>query len=140
MTGKFDFKDLEVGNELPELIKHPGNVQLFAFSAATGNSHRIHYDKDYVQKEGYANLLVHGPLQGAFLAQLITDWLGEKGMLNKIVFQIRAPAFVGDTITCKGKITKKYVSNGKNYLDCEIWEEKQTGEVCANGTATLIYF
>lgn len=39
---------------------------LFRFSAITFNSHRIHYDLPYAQgTEGYASLLVHGPMQAA---------------------------------------------------------------------------
>jgi 3-methylfumaryl-CoA hydratase len=41
---------------------------LFRYSAVTGNSHRIHYDQDYVNEEGYASLVVQGPLQATLLA------------------------------------------------------------------------
>lgn len=41
---------------------------LFRFSAFTFNGHRIHYDLDFARgAEGYAGLLVHGPLQAALL-------------------------------------------------------------------------
>lgn len=45
---------------------------LFRYSAVTWNSHRIHYDRQYAQSEGYKDLLVHGPLQ----ATLALDLLG----------------------------------------------------------------
>lgn len=42
---------------------------LFRYSAVTGNAHRIHYDQNYaVNEEGYAGLVVHGPLQATLLA------------------------------------------------------------------------
>lgn len=42
----------------------PSSILLFRYSALTFNSHRIHYDVDYaVGEEGYAGLVVHGPLQ-----------------------------------------------------------------------------
>ena len=45
-------------------------VTLFRFSALTFNSHPIHYDRDYaVNVEGYAGLVVHGPLLATQLAQ-----------------------------------------------------------------------
>ena len=41
----------------------PHSVLLFRYSALTMNSHRIHYDRDYVREvEGYPGLVVHGPL------------------------------------------------------------------------------
>lgn len=47
------------------------STMLFRYSALTFNGHRIHYDQDYCRNvEGYANLVVHGPLQATLLAGL----------------------------------------------------------------------
>lgn len=47
------------------------STTLFRYSALTFNGHRIHYDVDYCRDvEGYANLVVHGPLQATLLAGL----------------------------------------------------------------------
>ncbi|SEM36435.1 3-methylfumaryl-CoA hydratase [Roseovarius azorensis] len=43
---------------------------LMRYSAVTFNAHRIHYDLAYAQEvEGYAGLIVHGPLQATLLCQ-----------------------------------------------------------------------
>ena len=48
----------------------PDPVMLFRYSALTFNAHRIHYDRDYARDvEGYAGLVVHGPL----IATLLMD-------------------------------------------------------------------
>ena len=138
MAEQIYFEDVKVGTVIPSLVKHPTNVQLFMYSAVTRNGHRIHYDKDFSIKEGHPDILVQGPLHGAFLVQLITDWIGKRGILKKISYQNRRRAFPGDTITCKAKVTKKYVKDGEHYVDCEIWDERHTGEVCTPGTATVI--
>ncbi len=53
-----------------ELVPDP--VLLFRYSALTFNSHRIHYDRDYaVQQEGYAGLVVQGPLTATLLLDLL---------------------------------------------------------------------
>jgi 3-methylfumaryl-CoA hydratase len=45
-------------------------VLLFRYSALTFNSHRIHYDRRYcLEEEGYAGLVVHGPLQATLLVE-----------------------------------------------------------------------
>ena len=50
----------------------PDPVLLFRYSALTANGHRIHYDLDYVtREEGYPGLIVHGPLQATWLADLV---------------------------------------------------------------------
>jgi 3-methylfumaryl-CoA hydratase len=48
----------------------PSEVTLFRYSALTFNSHRIHYDRDYAKNvEGYAGLVVHGPLLATQLCE-----------------------------------------------------------------------
>lgn len=50
----------------------PDPVMLFRFSALTFNGHRIHYDQPYVTGvEGYAGLVVHGPLLAILLLELV---------------------------------------------------------------------
>lgn len=51
-------------------------VVLFRFSAATRNTHRIHYDRAYAAQEGYPDLVVHGPLQILLLASALEGLAG----------------------------------------------------------------
>ena len=54
----------------------PDPVLLFRFSALTFNSHRIHYDRNYaMNEEGYAGLVVHGPLSATLLLDLVRSEL-----------------------------------------------------------------
>lgn len=62
---------------------------LFRYSALTFNGHRIHYDLDYSRDvEGYAGLVVHGPLLAQFLIQLAEEMLGP---LSGFRFRATAP-------------------------------------------------
>ena len=84
------------GEVVPEgEIWQPTAAQLFRFSAVTFNSHRIHYDADYVRdEEGYPALVVHGPLTAAKLAGLA----GRGGALRAFAFRAQAPLFLGQAI------------------------------------------
>lgn len=76
-------------------------VLLFAFSAATSNSHRIHYDLDYATRvEGYPGLVVHGPL----IALLLLEAMPAKP-LKRFSFRAMKPAFGGETITAQGRFS-----------------------------------
>lgn len=56
----------------------PDPVLLFRYSALTFNSHRIHYDLDYAKNdEGYAGLVVHGPMQATLLLNLAAKVAGK---------------------------------------------------------------
>ena len=55
----------------------PDPTLLFRFSALTFNGHRIHYDHPYAtQVEGYAGLVVHGPLQAVWMLNLAAHLMG----------------------------------------------------------------
>ena len=73
----------------------PDPVNLFRFSAATFNSHRIHYDRPYATGvEGYPALVVHGPFTAARLAALAM----REGPLATFDFRASAPLFLGQPI------------------------------------------
>lgn len=81
---------------------HPDPVLLFRYSAATMNSHRIHYDLEYVRNvEGYPNLVVHGPLQAIMLADLATRHL--RRPLSAFTFRILKPVFLGTPFYCAAR-------------------------------------
>lgn len=77
-------------------------VLLFRYSALTGNGHRIHYDLDYVMREeGYPGLVVHGPLQATWLADLVRrNRPGAR--LARLSFRGRRPAFHQNPLTLIG--------------------------------------
>ncbi len=136
--GQIYFEDVEVGIALPPLHKKPSNTLLFLYSAITWNPQRIHYDKDYTLTEGYRDVIVHGPLRGAFLSQLVTRWVGEEGTLKKLSYANRDIAYVNEPLTCKGTVTRKWVEDGTGYVECEIWVENAQGARLTPGSATVI--
>jgi 3-methylfumaryl-CoA hydratase len=75
----------------------PGVVDLFRYSAATFNSHRIHYDRPYARdEEGYPDLVVHGPFTAARLFDLATRQAGAP--LTAFSFRALAPLFVDQPV------------------------------------------
>lgn len=130
--------DVREGMEIPPLTKRPSQVALFRFSAVTWNAHRIHYDRDYAATEGYPNVLVQGHLHGAYLTQMLLDWAGPGGMLKRLQWSNRRPGFAGDTLTCRGRVTRVHQDNNDWLVECDVLEENQSGEVCAAGSATLV--
>ncbi|NSX53985.1 FAS1-like dehydratase domain-containing protein [Parasulfitobacter algicola] len=84
-----------------------GPTQLFRYSALTFNGHRIHYDLDYCRKvEGYAGLVVHGPL----LAQhLILMCQAKLGALSSFDFRATAPLLDFETAQMGWKDGKAWI-------------------------------
>lgn len=122
---------------MPTVVRVPTRAQLFMYSAVSWNVHRIHYDQDYAKSEGHPTVLVHGPLQGGFLGQYLTDWAGPEGRLRKIAWTNRGRAFSDEPYIIKGRVKAKRTATGEACVDCEIWSENQTGERLIVGSATL---
>ncbi len=81
----------------------PGAALLFRYSALTFNSHRIHYDLPYAtNEEGYAGLVVHGPLLASLLLDLADRELGRDRLVD-FAFRAVAPAFVDGPLTLLGR-------------------------------------
>jgi len=131
------WEDVEEGQELPPLIKRPTTRQLVQYAGASGDFYEIHYDKDYAQANGLPGVIIHGALKMAFLAQLVTDWMGEWGTLKKFSVQYRGMDVPGDTLTCKGRVTRKWTENGQHLVEAEIWLENGKGERTTPGSAVV---
>ncbi len=138
MAKQIYFEDLEVGQEVGPLEKSPTTQQLVMYAGASGDFYQIHYDKDFAIANGLRGVILHGALKNAFLGQLMTDFAGELGWLRKLTIQYRGMDEPGVKLTCKGKVTKKYVENDKHMVDCEIWLENAKGEKTTPGSATVI--
>ncbi|OBG99248.1 acyl dehydratase [Mycobacterium sp. E3251] len=138
MAGQVFYEDVEVGDAMPELTVTVDETQLFFFSAATYNGHRIHYDKDWARTvEGYDDVLVHGPLQAALLGRAIGDWIGGRGRLVSFSVQNRAVAHPGQPLSFGGTVTAKRLSDeGAGLVDLDIAGRREA-TVLMPGTATV---
>ena len=99
---------------------------LFRYSAMTFNGHRIHYDLPYVTgEEGYAGLVVHGPIQATLLLNLATV-LGGKAP-RRFTYRGLSPLIAGAPFTVAGARTPE------GGVRC--WTESHDGRTCMEGEA-----
>jgi 3-methylfumaryl-CoA hydratase len=76
----------------------PDETLLFRFSALTFNGHRIHYDQPYATGvEGYAGLVVHGPMQAVWLQNLAATILGRPAAIFS--YRALAPLICGEAVS-----------------------------------------
>ena len=138
MTEQLYFEDATEGSEMTTLVKQPTTRQLVMWAGASGDYNPIHYDKDYAQERGLRGVVVPGQLVCAFLGQMVTDWIGEQGILKKLSCSYKGMNYPGEAITCRGKVTRKYIDDGKHHVECSIWAESASGEKTVTGTCTVI--
>ena len=138
MADQVYWEDVDVGTEVTPLEKHPDPQQLVKWAGASGDFYQIHYDKDFAQANGLPGVIIHGWLTFSFVAQLVTDWMGDEGTLRKIGCSYRGLNFPGEDTICKGKVTKKYEKDGDHIVEIEARAENPRGEILVPANATVI--
>ncbi|HUF20991.1 MAG TPA: MaoC family dehydratase N-terminal domain-containing protein [Burkholderiales bacterium] len=107
----------------------PDPVLLFRYSALTFNGHRIHYDRTYVTEvEGYPGLIVHGPLIGTLLLDVLRRNLPD-ARVARFDFRAVSPLFDIHRFTVCG------LPESGNRI--ALWARNHEGGLAMEGTAEL---
>ena len=125
--------NLEVGQELPELVKNPTTRQLVQYAGASGDFYEIHYDQEYARSTGLPGVILHGLLKAGFLAQLVTSWAGKQARLKTFEVSYRGLDLPGRPCRCRGVV--KSVDGATAELD--VWTEDPDGNRTTLGTVTV---
>jgi acyl dehydratase len=134
---KVYFDDVQVGDELPPLVKGPiRQIQLTRYAGASGDFNPIHQDDEFAKAAGMGGVFAHGMLSMGFVAQAVTDWAGA-GTVRKIGVRFTALVRLKDTVTCKGRVLAKSSKDDVHTVDLEIWAETQKGDRVVTGKATV---
>jgi len=133
------YDEIEVGDEISPLVKHPTTRQLVKWAGVNEDFYELHYDKDFAQRRGFSGVIGHGPLGMCFLGQLLTDWVGTRAIIKKLDCKYKNVFYPGEDITARGTVTKKYIQNNEGYIECEIWLENPKGETVTSGEAVIVF-
>jgi len=134
---KVYFEDVNVGDEMPPLVKEPiRQIQLTKYAGASGDFNPIHQDVEFAKNAGMGDVFAHGMLSMGFVAQAVSDWSGA-GTVRKIGVRFLGIVRLKDVVTCKGRVLGKSSKDGVNLCDLEIWAENQRGEKVVSGKATV---
>ena len=131
------FEDVSEGQEIPKLVQGCDSQRLVLWAAGSGDYYQIHYDKDFAQKTGLPDRIVHGALKHAMLGRLLHEWVGDEGRVRRFACQYRGMDDVDKDVTARGIITGKRSEDGQNLVDLEVWTEDPDGKKTTPGTATV---
>ncbi|MDP7338410.1 MAG: hypothetical protein QF786_03735 [Vicinamibacterales bacterium] len=125
-----------VGTSLDERTHEPSMVSLFLYNAVIWNPHRIHFDEPYTtQVEKHPGIVVDGPLQGDWLSQVVTEWIGDDGALVELEYSNRRAAYLGERLRAGGEVVEVDQSDGTVTL--EIYIKNADDQVIAPGRAVV---
>jgi hypothetical protein len=138
MNNQIFFEDVVDGQEITPLEKKVTTVNILMYLSTVWLMDRIHFDHPFAtQRRGLPNVVAPGNMAGDYYAQLLSGWAGEKGELRKLAIQFRSFMLPDDLLTCGGRITNKYLSEGKGYVELELWLKNQNGVNCVPGKGVV---
>lgn len=77
----------------------------------------------------------NGVMRFAWVAPLITNWMGDNGFLRRLYVEIRKPVIYGDVMTYEGTVADK--DESRSVVKLEITGTNQEGEVTTKGGAEV---
>jgi acyl dehydratase len=98
---------------------------------------RVHWDEAFALEVGAPGAYDYGPERNSWLTHHITNWIGDAGFLHKSKCQIRRHNPDGDVIFIDGYVTRKFVENGKNYIEIQQEALTHRGELSAMGSSIV---
>ena len=115
------FETLNVGDEIPTLTTPSISRHTLAlYCGASGDHNPIHVDLDFAKSSGLDDVIAHGMLSAAYLAQMLTNWIPQSA-LRSFNNRFTAMTQVGDTISCSGKVVEKFEKDGEKFVRLELY-------------------
>ncbi len=129
-------EDVKEGDAIPAfVVENLTRTDLVKYAGASGDFNPIHHDEGFAKMAGNPTVFGHGMLTAGFVGKCVTDFVGVEN-LRKFKVRFATRVWPGDTITCQGRVTKKYEDAGEHRIDGEVAATNQKGEVAVSGTFT----
>jgi acyl dehydratase len=127
------FEDVNVGDELPPLVKEPiTKAQIVRYAGASGDFNALHFDDEVGKNAGMGGIIAHGMLIMGFAGQAVAQWFPRK-YLRGFGARFVGMSRVGEEVTVKGTVTQKGQENGENIVSGNLEVLGQDGSVKING-------
>jgi len=119
----------------PFVVENLTRTDLVRYAGASGDFNPIHHDEGFAKAAGNPTVFGHGMLTAGFVARCITDYVGPE-RLRRFKVRFATRVWPGDTITCRGRVVRRYEEAGEARIDGEVAATNQKGETAVTGTFT----
>ncbi|RPI47243.1 MAG: acyl dehydratase [Betaproteobacteria bacterium] len=98
----------------------------------------VHWDTTLARSVGVPEAYDYGPERIAWIATMLTNWIGDDGFLAELYCEVRRFNMVGDLTYCHGKVVSKTpVDATSGTVKLEIEARDQRGDSTASGWAVV---
>jgi acyl dehydratase len=128
--------DIVVGQELPPFRRKTDLGTWNRYAAVNDEFVPIHMDDAAGRAAGMPGAIGMGNLQLAYLHNVVREWLDERGRIERLECQFRAPNTRGQTVTARGVVTEVERSDGIR-VTLDVWTEDEDGNRLAPGSCVV---
>ena len=133
------WESINEGDELAELRKRPTVTDLVRYSAGSGDFNPLHHDYAFPQSKLLGTIIVHGRYKYAALGELVSNWLGHAGRIQKISCQYRGMDSPDKELLCQGRVVRKSDADGRKLVDLEVWTLNEEGKKTTPGQVSVVF-
>ena len=127
----------EENETMPNYTKKPiTKVQLVKYAGASGDFNPLHFDEEFAKKRGLKKLIAHGMLSMGFLSEYVESVFGV-GKIKKIQVNFKSMVFVGEEITCSGKINTLSNEENREFVLCSIEAKNKEENIVTSGSVEV---
>jgi len=129
---------MKIGQELISVNKKIDKKMVEDYADISGDHNPIHLNSDYAKDTIFNHTIAHGMLLISSISEMMLlnfnyQWT-ESG---KLKIKFRNPLYVGESMNCKGKITKIETDNDRTLVTSEVMCTNEEGKILISGIATI---
>ncbi len=122
------WEDVKIGEELTPVDCNVTLQRLVMEAGANRDFNAIHHNTEMSKRGGAPDMFMNNVFIQGMWERTAREYIGVDGVIKKVgPFRMRIFNIVGEKMTTKGKVTKKWQENGENFVEIELWSENPKG-------------
>ncbi|PJI47304.1 MAG: dehydratase [Pseudomonas sp.] len=131
------FREVQVGDELPTLTLAPINrTTLALYAGASGDHNQVHIDLDFARKSRQPDVFAHGMLSAAYLGRLLSAWVPQP-RIRALSVRFVGITQLGHIPHLSGRIVEKFEVEDEKLVRIQLLCANQYGEPRLTGEAVV---
>lgn len=131
------WEDVAEGDEIEGFALDITPRRTFLQVSGSQDWYPAHFDAAFARKAGHDDTFMNTGFLQAALVRVITDWMGDDGFLKRLRFEMRRQQRPGDTMVCRGRVTRKYADQGTGGVELDVWLENEREGITTPGWAVV---
>ena len=124
--------------QFEEYVRRPGYAEEEETTGVPDHPHRGHWEPAFARKIGVPGIYDIAVQRTAWIATLLTNWMGDDGWLRRVWCEFRRFNVEGDTTWMTGKVVGKRVDGRSHLVEIEVESVNQRGEHSTPGGGWVI--